>query len=249
MEHKEFFPDGTPIDAWFYDVQMPMPEALGRQYSLTDYGICDDGVVYTEKIQAVIDRAAENGGGVIVVPKGTYLSGALFFRQGVHLYLAEGGMLKGSDDICDYPPCETRIEGESCVYFPALINADGVDGFTICGKGTIDGNGMRAWKAFWIRRKWNRQCTNKDEQRARLLYISNASNVTVAGVHLQNSQFWTAHFYKSHHVRVLNCHISSSTGPIHAPSTDAIDIDACTDFLVKGCYMQVNDDSVALKGG
>ena len=246
---REFFPDGTPIDSWFYEVQAPTLESLGCQYCLTEYGICDDGAVYTEKIQELIDRAAENGGGVIVVPKGTYLSGALFFRQGVHLYLSEGGMLKGSDDVSDYPLCETRIEGESCVYFPALINADGVDGFTICGAGAIDGNGMRSWKAFWIRRKWNRQCTNKDEQRARLLYVSNSSNVTVAGVHLQNSQFWTAHFYKSHHIKVLNCHISSPTEPVRAPSTDAIDIDACTDFLVKGCYMQVNDDSVALKGG
>ena len=37
-------------------------------------------------------------------------------------------MLKGSDDCSDYPICETRIEGESCLYFSALINADGLDG-------------------------------------------------------------------------------------------------------------------------
>ena len=33
------------------------------------------------------------------------------------------------------------------------------------------------------------------------------------------------------------------------PSSDAIDIDACSDVLVKGCTMAVNDDAVALKGG
>ena len=37
--------------------------------------------------------------------------------------------------------------------------------------------------------------------------------------------------------------------PVGGPSTDAIDIDACTDVLVKNCYMAVNDDAVALKGG
>ena len=34
-----------------------------------------------------------------------------------------------------------------------------------------------------------------------------------------------------------------------APSTDAIDIDACTDMLIHGCYFHVNDDAIALKGG
>ena len=37
--------------------------------------------------------------------------------------------------------------------------------------------------------------------------------------------------------------------PIKAPSTDAVDIDVCTDVLVKNCYLEVNDDSVVLKGG
>ena len=79
-------------------------------------------------------------------------------------------MLKGRNDISDYKVCETRIEGETCQYFAALINADGLDGFTMCGPGTIDGNGLRAWRAFWLRRAWNPKCTNKDEQRPRLVY-------------------------------------------------------------------------------
>ncbi|MCD7807000.1 MAG: exopolygalacturonase, partial [Lachnospiraceae bacterium] len=143
MAAKEFFPDGTPIDEWFYDTKVPSLEELGRQYVLTQYdGILDDGKVHTAEIQALIDRAAAEGGGVIVVPAGTYLTGSLFFRQGVNLYVAQGGTLKGSDDISDYRICLTRIEGETCQYFAALINVDGVDGFTMCGPGTIDGNGL-----------------------------------------------------------------------------------------------------------
>lgn len=246
---QEFFPDGTPIDEWFYDTHIPALSELGRQYVLTRYNILDDGRVHTEEIQQLIDTAAEDGGGVIVVPAGTYLTGSLFFRQGVNLYVAEGGMLKGSDDISDYAVCETRIEGETCQYFAALINADGLDGFTMCGPGTIDGNGLKSWKAFWLRRAWNPKCTNKDEQRPRLVYISNCTNIIVADLHLQNSHFWTNHIYKSSHVKYLNCRIFAPASPVKAPSTDAIDIDACTDFLVKNCYMEVNDDAVVLKGG
>ncbi|MCD7751082.1 MAG: glycosyl hydrolase family 28 protein [Lachnospiraceae bacterium] len=249
MPVKEYFPDGTPIDDWFYDTKVPSLEELGRQYILTQYGILDDGTVHTKEIQALIDRAASEGGGVIVVPAGTYMTGALLFKQGVNLYVMQGGTLKGSDDISDYPVCETRIEGETCPYFAALINADGLDGFTMCGPGTIDGNGLRSWKAFWQRRAWNTKCTNKDEQRPRLVYISNSANVLVAGLNLQNSHFWTNHIYRSHHVKYLGCRIFSPVTPVRAPSTDAIDIDVCSDFLVKNCYMEVNDDSVVLKGG
>lgn len=249
MNGKEFFPDGTVIDDWFYDTRVPRLEELGKQYVLTRYNVLDDGRVYTKEIQAVIDEAAENGGGVIVVPAGTYLTGSLFFKQGVNLYVGEGGTLKGSDDVADYPVIETRIEGETCMYFPGLINADGVDGFVMCGPGTIDGNGLRSWKAFWQRRKWNPKCTNKDEQRPRLVYISNCQNVIVADLRLQNSHFWTTHIYKCHHVKYINCRIFSPVAPVKAPSTDAIDIDVCTDVLVKNCYLEVNDDAVVLKGG
>lgn len=249
MNQMEMFPDGTPMDPWFFDTKIPQPEALGKPYVLTQYQILDDGRVHTKEIQQLIDTAAEEGGGVIVVPAGTYLTGSLFFKPGVHLYVEAGGTLKGSDDISDYPLCETRMEGETCTYFAALINGDGLDGFTICGPGTIDGNGLKSWKAFWLRRAWNPACTNKDEQRPRLIYLSNCTNVLVAGLHLQNSHFWTNHIYKCSHVKYLNCHIFSPAAPVKAPSTDAIDIDVCTDVLVKNCYMEVNDDAVVLKGG
>ncbi len=249
MSNNDFFPDGTPVDEWFHNTDIPSLDELGKQYVLTEHGILGDGRIHTAEIQALIDKAGENGGGVIVVPSGTYITGALFFRQGVHLHIREGGILMGSDDIADYPIRETRIEGETCPYYTALINAENINGFVISGKGTIDGNGFKSWRAFWLRRKWNPSCTNKDEQRPRLVYISNCSDVTIAGLRLQNSHFWTTHIYKSRRVKYLGCSIFSPAFPIGAPSTDAIDIDACEDVLVKNCRMEVNDDAVALKGG
>ena len=247
---QELWPNGEPMAEWFTDTTKVDVAKLGKQYVLTDYGVrqgtCD---IQTQQIQAVIDRAANEGGGVIVVPKGTFFSGSLFFKQGTHLYIEEGGVLKGSERIHDFEIRETRIEGQTCKYFTALVNADGIDGFTIAGKGTIDGNGTHYWEEFWIRRKWNPQCTNKDAQRPRLTYISNSKNVTIQDVRLINSPFWTNHIYRCDHVRYLDLYIYSSTIDIKGPSTDAVDIDACHDVVVRGCYMNVNDDAVVLKGG
>ena len=251
----ERWPDGTVMDAWFKDTTKVDMNALGRQYVITDYGVKNDStLVQTTAIQAIIDRAAQEGGGVVVIPQGTFLTGALFFKQGTHLYVQ--GRLKGSDRIVDYPVVTTRIEGQTCKYFPALVNADGVDGLTIGGHGTIDGNGLNYWREFWLRRSWNPKCTNKDAQRPRLTYISNSKNVTIQDVRLINSPFWTNHVYKSSHVRYLDCYIYAPTEKVWdldpkrgAPSSDAIDIDVCTDILINGCYMHVNDDAVVLKGG
>lgn len=247
---QPLWPDGTPIAEWFNDTTKVDVNTLGKKYVITEYGVKNDStIVQTEAIQKVIDLAASNGGGVIVIPRGTYLSGSLFFKQGTHLYVEEGGTLKGSDRIANFKILETRIEGQTCKYFSALVNADGIDGFVIAGKGTINGDGRHYWEEFWIRRQWNRECTNKDAQRPRLTYISNCKNVTVQDVHLINSPFWTNHIYKSERARYIDCYIYAPTSGIKAPSSDAIDIDVCHDVLVHGCYMNVNDDAVVLKGG
>lgn len=250
LKSQDKFPDGTSIPKWFKENKPTDINKLGKKYILTANGVKNDStVLQTKQLQAVIDLAAKNGGGVIVVPKGTFLISSVFFRQGTHLYLENGAKLKGSDDINDFPVVTTRMEGQTVKYFPALINADGLDGFTISGKGTLDGNGLRFWKSFWKRREWNPKCTNMDEMRPRILYVSNSKNVQVEGITIKNSPFWSTHYYKSDFVKLLNLTILAPKEPVKAPSTDAVDIDACTNFLIKNCYMSVNDDAIALKGG
>lgn len=143
----------------------------------------------------------------------------------------------------------SRMEGQNLDYFPALVNAYGVDGFSISGKGTINGNGLKYWTAFWERRKQNPKCTNLEVSRPRLVFIWNSNYVQLQDVKLVNSGFWTSHFYKCTNVKLLDLYIYSPHIGVKAPSTDAVDIDACSNFLVKGCFMSVNDDAIALKGG
>ncbi|MCP9754070.1 exopolygalacturonase [Lacihabitans sp. CCS-44] len=246
---KNRFPDGSKMSPWFSDFTKTKLENLGKQYIVTEHGVKNDStLIQTAALQEVINKAAETGG-VVVIPEGAFLSGALFFKPKTHLYVAENAKLKGSDNIGDYPIMPSRMEGQSIDYFPALVNAYGVDGFTISGKGTIDGNGLNYWKAFWQRRKENPNCTNLEVSRPRLVFVWNSNNVQVQDVKLHNSGFWTSHYYKCTNVKILDLHIFSPHEPIKAPSTDAIDIDACTNVLIKGCYMAVNDDAIALKGG
>ncbi len=250
FEAGETFPDGSVIPEWFHDYKRVSIDSTMPIYNIRKYGVkADSSLLQTEAIQAVIDRAAAAGGGLVYVPKGTYLTASLFFKQGTRLYLEKGAVLKASDHIGDYPVIDTRMEGQLLPYFPGIINADGLDGFSISGEGIINGNGLQFWRSFWQRRKVNPKCTNLEELRPRLLFISNCRNVQICGIKLLNSPFWNAHFYRCENVKLFDLYIYAPVKPVKAPSSDAIDLDVCHNVLVKNCYMEVNDDAVALKGG
>lgn len=244
------FPDGSPIEAWFLDTTKIDPTTLGPWYSIAKSGaIADDTTLNTLVIQSLIDSVSASGGGVVVVPAGTFRSGAIFFKPGTHLHLEKDGMLKGSDNIADYPIMPSRMEGQNLDYFPALVNAYNVPGFTITGEGTIDGNGKNYWEAFWQRRKENPQCTNLEVSRPRLVFIWDCDSVQLQDVQLQNSGFWTTHLYQCNYAKLLDLHIFAPKEPVPAPSSDALDLDVCSNVLVRGCFMSVNDDAIAMKGG
>ena len=248
-QKPESWPDGSPISDWFKDSTKIELDQLGQQFVITDFGAIEGGEeINTIAIQKAIDAAGEVGG-VVIIPKGTYLSGALFFKPGTKLHVSEGAVLLGSDTIADYPIMPSRMEGQNLDYYPALINAYNVDDFSISGKGTIDGNGLKYWKAFWQRRKENPQCTNLEVSRPRLVFIWNCNNVQIQDVKLHNSGFWTTHLYRCNQVKIFDVNIFAPKEPVPAPSSDAIDIDVCEDVHIKGCYMSVNDDAVVLKGG
>ncbi len=244
------FPDGKIISEWFNEP--PAARDLNAPvYDVTAYGVSPDrpDLLQTAAIQKVIDQAAGNGGGVIFFPRGEYLSGSLFFKPGTSLHLAENSIISGSQDISDFEILPTRMEGESVLYFAALINADGCNNFTISGQGTLNGNGNPYWRHFWLRRKFNPQCTNMDEMRPRLLYISNSDNVSVSGIRLKDSPFWSTHYYKCRKLKLTGLHITAPHAPIPSPSTDAVDLDGCNEVVIRDCFFSVNDDAITLKGG
>lgn len=248
--NKDYWPDGSKISPWFHDYTKLELKDLGKQYRITSHGVlADSTLLQTQKIQRIIDEASLSGGGVIIIPKGTFLSGALFFKPNTRLHLEEGAVLKGSDDIANYPKIPSRMEGQNLDYFAALVNAYEVDGFSIAGKGTINGNGLNFWKAFWKRREEDPNCTNLEVSRPRLVFIWKSNDVQLQDVKLINAGFWSSHYYQCNNIKILDLTITSPHEPIKAPSTDAIDLDVVNNVLIKGCYLAVNDDAIALKGG
>jgi polygalacturonase len=222
--------------------------ASAKRISVADFGAIGDGATLnTARIRSAIEQLASRGGGTLVIPRGVFLSGAIFLKPGVNLHLEEGAVLKGSTDRKDYPKMRTRIEGHFEEWLPALVNADRADHLRISGSGTLDGNGAPFWQDFWARRKENPRTTNLDVERPRLALIQNSEDVRISGVTFNDSGFWNLHLYRCRNVVVENVRFEIPNG-VRAPSTDGTDIDSCQNVTIRNCTYRVDDDCIALKG-
>lgn len=228
------------------------PGAGTNRLVISEHGAVGDGkTLNTRAIQAVIEQCATNGGGAIVVPSGTFVTGSIFLKQGVQLVIEKGGVLKGSQNTNDYPWIDTRIAGLEMKWPAALVNADGVTGLRISGAGTIDGSGERWWREYWDTRNAapGRADPHFKIARPRLVHIINATNVIVRDVTLKNSAFWNLQLTYCEGVEVRDVTVRAPVKPIRAASSDGIDIDSSRNVLITGCDIECADDAICLKSG
>lgn len=226
----------------------PAAASSDKRVTITGFGAVADGkTLNTEHIQTAINQLTTKGGGTLVVPKGIFVTGAIFLKPGVSLYLEEGAVLKGSTNRNDYPKVRTRIEGHFEEWLPALVNADKVDHLRITGAGTLDGSGDPFWEEFLARRKANPKTTNLNVERPRLALIQNCDDVEIKGITFKDSGFWNLHLYHCKNVLVENTHFQVPSDR-KCPSTDGTDIDSCQNVTIRYCTYQVDDDCVCIKG-
>jgi exo-poly-alpha-galacturonosidase len=239
-----------------------------QRYVVTSFGAVADGkTVNTGAIQAAIDKcAATKKGGVIVIPSGTFLSGAIFLKQGVNLLVEKDGVLKGTTNPDDYPQIKSRWEGTEQMYTASLVNAEGVNGLEISGDGTIDGSGEE-----WVQKSpYRRPATPPGgpeaggaaavapvaaapttpaaprRGRPRLIGIQNSSDVRVAGLNLHNQAIWCLFVLYSHNVDIDGVRI---TAEHNIPSSDGIDIDSSKHVHINHVFIDDNDDCISIKSG
>jgi polygalacturonase len=239
--------------AWVKQVGAKTMPTAKATFAATKYGAVGDGkTLNTQALQKAIDAAAKKGGVVTLAP-GQYLTGSLFLKKGVELHLDKGVTLLGSQDLKDYPDRMTRVAGIEMVWPAALINIIDQDNVAITGEGTVDGQGKVFWDSYWALRKdydkkGLRWIVDYDAKRPRLLVMANSSNITIKGVTLQRSGFWTVHVLYSKNVTVDGITVRNNLGG-HGPSTDGIDIDSSSYVLVQNADIDCNDDNFCLKAG
>lgn len=220
----------------------------------TAFGACGDGITLdTRALQAAIDAAALQGA-ELLLPPGTYLTGALFLKSGMTLRLAAGATLRGSQHLADYPLLPTRVAGIEMRWPAALVNIYGEQDLSLVGEGCIDGDGQVFWDRYWALRatyepRGLRWASDYDCQRPRLIQVFESARVHIGGgLLLRRSGFWTLHLCYSDEVTVDGVTIRNNEDA-RGPSTDGIDIDSSRRVTIRHADIAVNDDALCLKAG
>lgn len=216
----------------------------GKVLNVVDFGAKGDGVTLnTKAIQKAIDACPTFG--TVLIPEGTFMSGAIFLKSDMILRIAKGGQLKGSSHLEDYlPMIHNRFEGWELDTYASLINAGimnhkggyTVENLRICGEGAIVGAGGKLGAAM--------QAKSGIRSRGRLILLLNCKNVDLQGLTIQNSPCWTIHYVYCKGVSLHDLNISST-----ARNGDGIDPDSSDDSFIFNCTFSTGDDCIAIKSG
>ncbi len=227
------------------DLRTLSPEPI---VSVLDYGAVGDGTTLnTRALQAAIDACPR--GGVVRMPAGVFLSGALFLKSDMTLEIGAGAVLKGSVNPSDYAPfIRNRFEGWEMETYASLLNAGTLDAagpatvrnLSIRGAGRISGGGKKLSDA--VRAEF--PGVKGLRSRGRLILLMNAENVEVAGLTLEETPCWTLHYIYSKNVSLHGLSIRSDV-----LNGDGIDPDSSENSLIFDCTFDTGDDCIAIKSG
>ena len=201
----------------FAKTRMNAPGATAKppvlQLNVRDFGATGDGTTNdTAVLQQALDRCWVLGGGEVLLPAGTYLTGALALRSNTLLRLQENAVISGTSDFTDYPVTQVRWEGKWIPGRVGLLYAIDASNFGIVGPGRIVGNpGLGG-----------RPTPQNPLRHPALIEMIGCRNVRMEDFSTNYQLMWSIHPTNCEDVTIRNLTIRSTGG-----NGDGIDLDSC----------------------
>ena len=244
-------------------IRIVPPTFPNKDFDITTYGAVTGGTTLcTSAIDAAITACHNAGGGRVVVPSGTYLTGAIHLQSNVNLYITKNALLKFSSTPTDYLPVVlTRFEGVECYNYSPFIYAYGQSNIAITGSGTVDGcataTNWWAWKTTGDADRTSlmtmgesntplskRVFGNGFKLRPVFIQPHSCTNVLIDSITVLNSPMWELNPVLCQNVTISNVTVSS-----HGVNNDGCDPECSKDVLIKNCTFDTGDDCIAIKSG
>ncbi|MGA3162808.1 MAG: glycoside hydrolase family 28 protein [Verrucomicrobiota bacterium] len=241
------------------------PAFPAQDFVITSYGAVGDGSTdCTAAFSSAIAACNGAGGGRVVVPAGTFLTGAIHLLSNVNLYVAQGGKILFSINTTAFLPVVfSRYQGIELMNYSPFIYAFGQTNIAITGPGTIDGQAQNSvwynWKNLLTADEqllWNMASTNMPVAqrifgsghylRPTFIQPVRCQNVLIDSVTILNSPMWTVTPLYCTNVTIRGVTVNNSST---SPNTDSCDPDSCTDVLIKNSSFSDGDDCIAIKSG
>jgi polygalacturonase len=216
--------------------------------SITEFGGVGDGVTLNTKAfrKAIyqISHLDRNGGTILYIPAGIYLTGSFNLTSHMTLFLAKGAVIKATQDIASWPlmaPLPSYGRGRELPggRYVSLIHGDSLQDVMITGdNGTIDGQGDPWWNL------WKQKTLLYT--RPSMIEFVHSNSIIISNVVIKNSPFWNLHPVYCSDVVIRYVTILA---PSDSPNTDGIDPDSSSNICIEDSYISTGDDLVAVKSG
>jgi len=252
------------------------PKFPDRKFNVVNYGASADGKsLCTKAFEKAIDACSKAGGGIVEVPEGTFLTGAIHLKSNVNLHISERAVVKFSTNPKDYLPLvHTRYEGIECMNYSPLIYAYGQENIAVTGKGLLDGQASNEYWWWWtgskrfgwkegmpsMRDKGNRAALAKmnDEKvplNKRIFGEGHYLRPTMVefykckNILIQGVTLKDAPFWLLHPTLSTNITIDGIITNSLGPNNDGCDPESCSYVHIKNCVFSDGDDCIAIKSG
>ncbi|PXX57088.1 glycosyl hydrolase family 28 [Hungatella effluvii] len=202
------------------------------KFYVEEFGAKADGETKdTEAIQAAIDRCFQEGGGKVILERGTYVSGTLYLKSGVYLEIAPCAVLMASPDIEDYgdDTHHNRYRNETGLD-RCFIYAQDAENIGLTGYGEINGNADAFPNGGSI-------------YRPMMIRLLRCKNVRLENLKLYNSAAWTTAFLDSQFIWIKGVNIWNEK----KYNGDGLDFDGSSHVWVSDCFMKGTDDNLCLQ--
>lgn len=207
---------------------------VAKDFSVLDFGASGNGKTLDHgAMQKAINAAAAAGGGRVVFPPGTYLSGSIALKSGVTLHLEKGATILGSTDLKLY----RRLN------FLALITAHNQRNIGITGEGVIDGQGKPIADAVIGPIQPGKYPDAGEAKRPVIVNFLNCRDIIVRDITLTQSACWVQYYRDCDKILIENIKVRT----LAAITNDGLDIDGCRDVVIRGCDIDSQDDALCLK--
>jgi polygalacturonase len=227
-------------------------------YNVMDFGASNKGIELTTlQIQRTIDHCFLQGGGIVYVPRGEYLTGTLNLKSNVEFHLETGAVLKATTDLSKYQRHNEQLAG--------VFYTENSENVSITGLGKIFGQGMEFMfkdSAKVIRGDVNNSIRQKFDFRKveggigdgpvmpkdryhQMIIFSNCSQVVLKDFEVVDAPYWTFLIVHCDRVGVTGIRINNN---LLIPNSDGLDINSSSNVNVSGCIITCGDDAIVLSG-
>jgi polygalacturonase len=214
----------------------------GEDFSITDYGAIGDGKTDNAvAIQKAIDACSKSGGGKVIVPAGhVYMAGPFNLKPNIEFIVEVNATVLANPDEKVYQKSAFREnKGEGTIW----IGGENLINVTICGAGTIDGNGV-SFMGAELEDSFVLKPFNVIDPRPHLLTITGGKNIRIRDLTIRNSAYWTVHLIGCNDVVIDNITLLNN---LKVRNSDGIDLDHSKNVRISNCYIESGDDCICLK--